>query len=118
MDVPFQPIDEAKAEKIATRKNEKQRAKYPLFADQLDAVTGEQVKRAFDGHAARFAACCRLLFERGESFKEQVRPLVSKEEFAALEARRANLPDVPEYHANFWREQWEALTCPKGSETP
>src|SRR5207248_2086264 len=74
-------IDEERAARIAARRNEKQRAKYPLLADQLDETTAEQVKAAADRHADAFARCCGELQARGDFFREHVRLLINQEMF-------------------------------------
>ena len=103
-------IDEERAARIAGKRNDKMKAKFPLFADQLEDVTGEQVKAAADRHAAKFDRCSRELQERGDEFREQVRRLVSAEEFAELDRRRSTLPPTSEYHADFWRQQAQAIS--------
>jgi hypothetical protein len=86
------------------------REKFPLFADQMEEVTGEQVQTAADRHAEAFARCEQELHERGNAFREQVRTLVSAEVLAELDRRRQECPDTPEYHADFWRHQLQALS--------
>ena len=103
-------IDEERAARIAEKRNDKMKAKFPLFADQLEEVTGEQVKAAADRHAAKFAQCERDLQERGDTFREQVRLWVSADIFAELERRRSKLPPTSEYHADFWRQQAQAIS--------
>ena len=95
-----------KAEKMAAERNRKNAVKYPLYADQM-MVTAEQVKRAVDAHRERFERVSRELQERGEAFRERVRALVTEAELEELDARRKKLPSGPEYHADFWRQEYE-----------
>jgi adenine-specific DNA methylase len=103
-------IDDERAARIAAKRTQKMRDKMPLFADQLEEITGEHVKAAADRHAEAFAQCENELQERGDVFREQVRLLVDADTFAELERRRSKLPAGPEYHANFWRQQAEQKT--------
>ncbi len=102
-------IDEERAARIAVKRTQRIREKAPLFADQIEEITAEQVKAAADRHAEAFALCVQDLQARGDAFREQVRLVVSKEAIAELDAQRAGLPGTPEYHADFWRLQWQRL---------
>lgn len=102
---PQASIDLERAGRIAAKRTQKMRDKFPLFADQVEPVTAEQVKAAADGHAAAFAACERELQERGDAFREQVRLVVTAERLAVLDRKRDGLPKTAEYHADFWRRQ-------------
>src|SRR5437868_14903477 len=95
-----------KAEKMAAERNRKNALKYPLYADQM-TVTAEQIKRAVEAHRERFERVSRELQERGDAFREKVRMLVTEAELEELDARRKNLPSGPEYHADFWRREYE-----------
>src|ERR1700722_5477416 len=95
-----------KAEKMAAERNRKNALKYPLYANQM-TVTAEQIKKAVETHRERFERVSRELQERGEAFRERVRMLVTAEELEALDARRKKLPTGPEYHADFWRREYE-----------
>jgi hypothetical protein len=44
-------MDIAQAKRVATRRNNKERKKLPLFAEQLPAVTAEQVLEKHQQHA-------------------------------------------------------------------
>lgn len=94
-----------RAARIAEKRTRRLREQVPLYADQMEEVTAEQVKAAADRHADAFERCCRELQQRGDAFREQVRGVLSADEFATLEARRAVLPKSPEYHADFWRRE-------------
>lgn len=98
-------IDADRAARIAEKRTRRLREQVPLFADQVEEVTADQVKAAADRHAEAFEHCCRGLQARGDAFREQVRQVVSPEEFAILEARKSVLPTSPEYHADFWRRE-------------
>lgn len=106
---PAPTIDDERAARIAAKRTKKLRDKMPLFADQLEDITGEQVKAASDRHADAFARTERELQERGDAFREQVRLLVSADVFAELDRRRSTLPSGPEYHADFWRHQLQTV---------
>ena len=99
-----------KAEKMAAERNRKNTLKYPLYADQM-TVTAEQVKWAVEAHRERFERVSRELQERGEAFRERVRTLVTEAEMKGLDARRERLPSGPEYHADFWRREYEQRTA-------
>src|SRR5437016_10237740 len=102
-------IDAERAERIAEKRNQKLREKMPLFADQMEDITGAQVKAAADRHAEAFARCEQDLQARGDAFREQVRLVVSAETIAELDQQRAKLPKTAEYHADFWRQQWQRV---------
>ena len=102
-------IDEERAARIATKLNQRMREKIPLFADQMEEITAEQVKTAADRHAEAFARCEQDLQARGDAFRQRVMLAVSKETLAELDGQRAALPKTPEYHADFWRQQWQRL---------
>jgi hypothetical protein len=109
VELPFRQLDDERAARIAAKRMERQRQQFPLFADQLPVVTGAAVKAAADRHAERFAACLHMLQKRGDAFREQVGERVSSEVFAELEQRQSRIPQTPEYHADFWRQQWTRL---------
>ena len=102
-------IDAERAERIAEKRNQKLREKMPLFADQMEEITGVQVKAAADRHAEAFAQCEQELQARGDAFREQVRQVVSAETITALDQQRERLPNTAEYHADFWRQQWQRI---------
>jgi hypothetical protein len=103
-------MDRERAERLAARRNARLRAKYPLFADQLEQETAERVIREFEGYARKVAECRARLLARAAEFKDRVRLLVTPEELAALEERRKVLPSSEEYEADFWRRQLRRLT--------
>jgi hypothetical protein len=109
-------VDRERAERLAARRNARRRAKYPLFADQLEEETAERVIREFDGYARRMAECRARLAARAEEYRARVKELVTAEDFAELEERRKVLPDSEEYAADFWHRQLKALT-EKGETT-
>lgn len=112
-------IDEERAARIAKKRTQRMREKIPLFADQMEEITAEQVKAAADRHAEAFAHCEHDLQVRGDAFREQVRLAVSNEIIAELDGQRAALPRTPEYHADFWRRQWQRFVqsqSPLGTE--
>jgi hypothetical protein len=108
MHEPFS-MDDERAARIAAKRNQRQRDKLPLFAKHLEEVTAAQVKAAADRHRESFLACCRRQQAEGDAFREKVRAVVSTEAFGELERRRGRLPGTSEYHADFWKGQWEAL---------
>jgi hypothetical protein len=103
-------VDRERAERLARRRNARRRAKYPLFAGQLEEETAEQVMREFDGYARRMAECRARLAARAAEYKARVKELVTAEEFAALEECRKVLPDSEEYDADFWHRQLKTRT--------
>jgi hypothetical protein len=103
-------VDRERAERLAARRNARLRAKYPLFAGQLEEETADRVQREFDGYARRMAECRARLAARAAEYKARVKELVTPEEFAALEERRKVLPDSEEYDADFWHRQLKVLT--------
>jgi hypothetical protein len=105
-----------RAERLAARRNARLKAKYPLFADQLPEETAERVMREFDGYARKMAECRARLLARAAGYRARVRPLVTPEEFAALEERRKVLPTSEEYEADVWHRQLRRLT--EGGDTP
>ena len=105
---PTPTIDDERAARIAAKRTQKMRDKMPLFADQMEEITGEQVKAAADRHAESFARCERELQECGDKFREQVRLRVTAEILAELDRQREKLPKTSEYHADFWRRQIQA----------
>ena len=107
---PFQPVDRARAEKIAAHKHEKAKAALPLFADFLEPPTAEQVQRAAKRHHDRFEECCRGLRERGEELRRQVEALVTPEAFRAMESKQLLLPQTPEYFCDHWRRMLESVS--------
>ena len=98
-------MDLDKAARIADNRNRRLREKFPLFANQLEEITPDQVQAAFDRHAEAFERCSRELQARGDAFRDQVAQVVTAEELAQLDRRRAILPKTSEYHADFWRHQ-------------
>lgn len=106
---PVSVIDEDRAARIAVKRTQRMRDKMPLFAEQIEEITGDEVKAAADRHAAAFAECELDLQTRGDAFREQVRLLVSVEDLVDLDRQRAKLPLTAEYHADFWRNQRERL---------
>jgi hypothetical protein len=103
-------MDHDKAARVAAKRNERLKAKYPLFADQLPEQSAEQVRREFDGYARRMEEARARLRARAQEYKAQVKALVTAEELAALEERRQVLPPSEEYEADFWRRHLKRLT--------
>jgi hypothetical protein len=106
---PFQPISREKAQRIADRRNARRRKALPLFAADLEEVTAEQVQEEFRRQHEQFQRCLDQLAERAARFRAVVAELVTNEELAALDERRACLPSGPEYSADFWRRQLSLL---------
>lgn len=104
---PFDIPDEEKAARMAAKRTARLRAREGLFADFVEPVTAEQIQEAARRHRERFEATCRTLQARGEHFRTLLSSLVNSEELTALDERRAQLPDGPEYHADFWRRELE-----------
>jgi hypothetical protein len=96
-------LDYAKAARVAARRNARTRQRYPLLAGLLPWYTAEQVLREFAGYDSRMEVAKATMRARGALCKDQVRALVTAEEFAALVERRKALPASPEYDADFWR---------------
>jgi hypothetical protein len=105
-------MDQAQAARVADRRNARTRQRYPLLAALLPRCTVERVPREFAGYESRMEEAQAALRARAAIYKEQVRALVTVEEFAALMERRKALPHSPEYDADFWRG---ALACLVGA---
>ena len=99
-------MDLDRAAQIAAKRTERVRNQLPLYSDQLEPITAEQIQAAANRHAEAFERCSQELQVRGDVFRAQVSRIVTAGELAELDSRRASLPSGPEYHADFWRRQW------------
>jgi hypothetical protein len=106
---PFEPIDRAKAERMAKRRNQRRRQSVPLFAQDVDLVTPEQLIETAQGQHDRFEACLRGLQATADDFRQRVAALVPAEELQRLDERRQLYPHGEEYSASFWRLVYQRL---------
>jgi len=102
-------MDYAKAARVAARRNARLRQRYPLLAGLLRRYTAEQVLREFAGYNGRMQEAQATMRARAALLEEQVRALVTREEFAALAGRRKALPASAEYDTDSWHEALKNL---------
>jgi hypothetical protein len=69
------------------------------------------VLREFGGYDCTMEEAPAAMRSRAERYRDQVRLLMTREAFAALEERRKVLPASPEYDADFWHGALKALTA-------
>jgi hypothetical protein len=104
-------MDNAKAARVAARRNARIQQRYPLLAELLPRYTPEQVLRELARYDSRMEEAQAAMRAGGALYKGQVRALVTAEEFAALVERRKALPPSPEYDADFWRGALKHLSA-------
>jgi hypothetical protein len=99
---------------MAKRRNERRRQSVPLFAQDVDLVTPEQLMEAAQRQHDRFQECLRRLQATADEFRQKVAALVTSEELQRLDERRQILPRGVEYAAGWWRHVYLRLLAEKG----
>lgn len=105
--MPLNPFPEQiapdKAEKIAARRTEQQKADAGLFAELIPPVTPEMVQDGAKAHHDKFQRALDELEIKAAWLKSNVAELVTPEALKEMEKRMAVLPDCPAYACDHWR---------------
>ena len=94
-----------KAERMAASRWTSERARSPLFADQIPAPDPRRIVAEYRRKAEEWERMERRFIWRAYRFWGLVARRVSVEKLAELDTRRSRLPGDPAYGADFWRQQ-------------
>ena len=94
-----------RAERIAASRWTSERARSPLFAEQIPAPDPGGIVAEYRRKAEDWERMELRLIRRADHFRRLVARRVSPERLAELDTRRSKLPGDPAYGADFWRQQ-------------
>ena len=98
-----------KAERIAASRWTSERARSPLFAEQIPAPDPGGIVAEYRRKAEDWERMERRFIRRAHRFRGLLARRVSAEKLAELDTRRSRLPGDPAYGADFWRLQLVGL---------
>ncbi len=83
-----------------------ERARFPLFAEQIPALDPDGIVAEYSRRAEEWDRMERRFIRRAHRFRRIVARRVSTKKLAELARRRRQLPADPAYGADFWRQQF------------
>src|SRR5438093_2706995 len=98
-----------KAERMAASRWTSERARSPLFAEQILALDPGRIVAEYRRKAQDWERMERRFIRRAHRFRTLVARRVSAERLAELARQRSKLPRDPAYGADFWRQQLVGL---------
>jgi len=102
-----------RAERVAARRNQRERDKYPLLAliGDVRVVTAEQVKRSADAWRQRQIDLDREFERQATEYRQRCCEILDAAEIERMDAycKRVYPPDAT-YRLEYWRKQLERLS--------
>ena len=98
-----------KAERMAASRWTSERARSPLFAEQIPAPDPGGIVAEYRRKAEDWERMERRFIWRAHRFRTLVARRLSAEKLAELDTRRRRLPGDPAHGADFWRQQLVGL---------